>query len=89
MEKTASSIKSCVRLMDDKEWEKLSFDEVMEQGEDMAIFLNEYTFEIDLFKAGTEDEFAEAIKGLTDNKKMHKRFDELAKDPKTLDPKSS
>jgi len=76
------------RLIDDKEWEKLSFDDVMEKAEDNGIFLNEYTFEIDLFNAGTEDEFAEAIKGLTDNKKMHERFDKFAKDPKTLDPKS-
>jgi len=76
------------RLIDDKEWEKLSFDDVLEKAEDNGIFLNEYTFEIDLFNEGTEDEFAEAIKGLTDNKKMHERFDKFAKDPKTLDPKS-
>lgn len=76
------------RLIDDKEWDKLSFDEVLEKSEDNGIFLNKYTFEIDLFNAGTEDEFAEAIKGLTDNKKMHERFDKFAEDPKTLDPKS-
>lgn len=76
------------RLIDDKQWEKLSFDDVFKKAEDNGIFLNEYTFEIDLFNAGTEDEFAEAIKGLTDNKKMHERFDKFAKDAKTLDPKS-
>jgi putative ATP-dependent endonuclease of OLD family len=76
------------RLIDDKEWGKLSFNDLVERAEDNGIFLNEYTFEIDLFNAGTEDEFAEAIKGLTDNKKMRERFDKLAKDPKALDPKS-
>ena len=49
--------------------------------------LNDYTFEIDLFKEGAEDEFAEAMKGLTDNKAMHKRFDDLSKNPDKLDPK--
>lgn len=76
------------RLIDDKEWEKLSFDDVLDRAEDNGIFLNEYTFEIDLFNEGTEDEFAEAIKGLTDNKKMHERFEKFAKDPKPLDVKS-
>jgi putative ATP-dependent endonuclease of OLD family len=50
------------------------------------VFLNEFTFEIDLFNAGAEDEFAQAINGLTDNKKMHKRFEDLANDPTGLDP---
>jgi len=50
------------------------------------VFLNEFTFEIDLFQAGAKDEFAEAIKGLTGNKKMHARFNALALNPDSLDP---
>jgi putative ATP-dependent endonuclease of OLD family len=74
-------------LMDDKAYEKLSFDEVIAEAEDFGVFLNDFTFEIDLFKVGAEEAFAEAIKQLTDNKKMHKRFDDLEADPDTLDPK--
>src|SRR5438128_11527988 len=73
-------------LLDSKEWEKLSFDEIFAQGEDHGVFLNEFTFEIDLFNAGAEDEFAEAVKGLTENKKMRKRFSDLSADPSALDP---
>ncbi len=52
-----------------------------------GIFLNDFTFEIDLFKAGAGSELAEAVKSLTSNKKMHKRFEALADDPDSLDPK--
>jgi putative ATP-dependent endonuclease of OLD family len=76
-----------VRLIDEKDWEKLSFDDVMKVAKDFGIFLNKYTFEVDLFRDGTEDEFAQAMKELTDNKEMHKRFDELSKHPEKLEPK--
>ena len=77
-----------VRLFDVEEWKKLSFDDVLNNAEASGVFLNEYTFEIDLFQEGAEDEFAEAMKGLTKNKAMHKRFEELSKEPKKLDPNS-
>lgn len=76
-----------VHLVDDEEWKKLSFKEVLERAEDHGVFLNEFTFEIDLFRAGAEDEFAKAVKGLTTNKKMQKRFEVLSDDPDKLDPK--
>lgn len=76
-----------VRLLDEKEWEELSFDRVVKKAKEFGVFLNDYTFEIDLFKEGTEDEFAQAMKELTDNKEMHKRFDELCKNPEKLEPK--
>jgi putative ATP-dependent endonuclease of OLD family len=75
------------RMLDSNDWEKLSFGDVLSAAEEHGVFLNEFTFEIDLFRQGTEDEWAEAIKGLTDNKKMHERFEELSSDPSTLDPK--
>jgi putative ATP-dependent endonuclease of the OLD family len=74
-------------VLDSEEWEKLSFKEVLDLAEEQGVFLNEFTFEIDLFKAGAEEEFAETVKGLTENKKMHKRFEALVDDPGTLDPK--
>src|SRR5581483_9657304 len=74
------------RLLDDDEWKKLSFKDVLERAEENGVFLNDYTFEIDLFKAGAEDEFAQAINGLTDNTNMRDRFEEWAEDPTQLDP---
>ena len=76
-----------VLLFEAEEWEKLSFHEVLEKAEEFGIFMNDYTFEIDLFKEGTEDKFAKAMKGLTNNKAMHLRFDHLSKHPEKLDPK--
>jgi putative ATP-dependent endonuclease of OLD family len=75
------------QMLDVEEWKQLSFGDVLSVAEEHGVFLNEFTFEIDLFKEDTEDEWAEAIKGLTDNKKMHERFEELSNDPSTLDPK--
>ncbi len=76
-----------MQLMDQKEWEALSFEEVLARREKHGIFLNTFTFEIDLFKAGTEGKFAEAIASLSTNKKMHQRFRDLSADPGALDPK--
>lgn len=75
-----------IRLFDAKEWDELSISDVLKAAPNLGIFLNDYTFEIDLFREGTEDEFAQAMKGLTDNKAMHKRFDNLSKHPEALDP---
>lgn len=75
-----------VHLIDAEEWKKLSYNEVLERAEDQGVFLNDFTFEVDMFRAGAE-EFAEAVKELTTNKQMHKRFEALADDPDKLDPK--
>lgn len=56
----------------------------MAQAGDNGVFLNDFTFGIDLFKTGAEDEFAAAINGLTTNKKMLKRFEDLSRDPDKL-----
>ena len=71
-------------MMTKEQWDKLTFKEVLERAEESGVFLNTFTFEVDLFKAGNEDEFAEAINGLTNNKNMHVRFDELSADPDAL-----
>jgi len=72
-------------MMTPEQWDKCTFKEVLGRAEDSGVFLNTFTFEVDLFKTGNEDEFAEAIRGLTNNKKMHWRFDELSTDPESLD----
>jgi putative ATP-dependent endonuclease of OLD family len=73
-------------LIDKDEWRDMSFSQVLARAEESGVFLNEFTFEIDLFKADNEDEFAETIKGLTENKKMRARFEAWAQDPDTLNP---
>ncbi|MGH9327269.1 MAG: ATP-dependent nuclease [Terriglobia bacterium] len=73
-------------VMDPEVWNKLNFEDVLARAEDFGVFLNSFTFDVDLLRAGAEDAFAEAIKGLTNNKKMHDRFDALASDLDALDP---
>jgi putative ATP-dependent endonuclease of the OLD family len=73
------------RILDDATFEALTFEKILAKANAYGVFLNEFTFEIDLFKAGAEDEFDEAVKGLTGNKKMRERFSALASDPTMLD----
>jgi len=73
-------------LMKKKVWDALNYKGVFNQANDYGVFLNEFTFEVDLFKAGTEEEFSEAVGGLTTNKKMIARFKALSKDPDSLNP---
>jgi putative ATP-dependent endonuclease of OLD family len=68
-------------------WAKSSFEEVLALAPKHGVFLNEFTFEVDVFKAGAEDQFSEAVKALTRNKAIHKRFAALAADPASLDAK--
>lgn len=75
------------RLLPEEEWDEVTFEGVLEIAPKHGIFVNNFTFEIDLFKSGAHEAFAVAMKGLTSNKKIHERFDALAEDPDTLDPK--
>lgn len=73
-------------VMSSEEWERLTFKGVLDRAEGSGVFLNTFTFEIDLFRASAKNEFAEAVKGLTTNKEMHARFNTLSADPGKLDP---
>lgn len=73
------------KLLETAELEALPDEQILERATDYGVFLNNFTFEVDLFKAGAEDVFAEAIKGLTGNKKMQQRFDYLTIDPDSID----
>jgi putative ATP-dependent endonuclease of OLD family len=75
-----------LHLMPDLEFELASFDEVLANAPTAGVFLNEFTFEVDMFRAGMQAVFLKAVKGLSDNAKMHSRFQALAKNPATLDP---
>jgi putative ATP-dependent endonuclease of OLD family len=72
-------------ILSKKEWDEAEFDAILDMAPQAGVFLNGYTFEIDLFKANAAFEFLEAIKGVTDNKKMHQRFEEWRKSPSSLD----
>ena len=73
-------------LMNQDKWGELSFQQVLNTAPRYGVFLNAFTFEVDLFK-GAKRQFAKAIKGLTDNKKMSTRFEDWSKKPESLDPK--
>jgi len=68
-------------------WDESSYSEVLKLAPKCGVFLNEFTFEVDVFKTAAEKHFLTAIKALTANKKMHERFAALAADPSSLDPK--
>jgi putative ATP-dependent endonuclease of the OLD family len=50
-------------------------------------FLNDFTFEVDLFYCDAESHFRSAVTGLSTNEAMHKRFAALAARPSSMDPK--
>ena len=76
-----------LHLFPEDEWDEATFEEVLEAAPQHGVFVNEFTFEIDLFNSGAHKAFAVAIKDLTSNKKIHERFDALAEDPDAIDPK--
>lgn len=73
-------------ILDENVWEESDFAQVIKLASRHGIFLNEFTFEIDLFKAGAEAQFLKAVKKLTTNKKMHTRFVVLSNNPDSLAP---
>ena len=72
-------------ILPEDEWDKASFEELLELAPSHGVFLNDFTFEIDLFKNGAHEAFSEAIQNLTTNKKIHERFESLSQDPDSLD----
>lgn len=73
-------------ILDDKVWKENSFAQVLKLAPKNGVFLNKFTFEIDVLRAGAAQHYLAAIKGLTTNEKMHARFASLAKDPGSLEP---
>lgn len=69
------------------EWKDLSFEEVLALAPEKGVFLNEFTFEVDVFNAKAESYFHQAVKAATGNKAMHARFEALGDAPLTLDAK--
>lgn len=66
--------------------EDISFDDVLGLAPHYGVFLNDLTFEVDLFKAGAAVAFTQVIGGLTSNNKMKARFATLSQNPDNLHP---
>ena len=75
-----------ISIVDADKWDALSIDQVLSLAPKRGVFLNTFTFEVDLFQAGAAIAFSEAVNSLTTNKKIHARFKSLAGKPKTLVP---
>lgn len=73
------------QLVDDEVLAAMDFYERVDAAPDFGVFLNEYTFEVDLFRCGMEKHFRDAIAGLTTNKAMKARFEGWADAPWTID----
>jgi putative ATP-dependent endonuclease of OLD family len=74
-------------LMPAEAWEPLTYDQVLELAPEHGVFLNDFTFEVDLFYCDAEKHFQTAVAGLSTNQAMHKRFATLAAKPASMDPK--
>jgi putative ATP-dependent endonuclease of OLD family len=61
-----------------------SFQEDLALAPKYGVFLNDFTFEVDLFNEGASSFFLNAVKDLSTNKKMHARFEVLDTDPSSL-----
>lgn len=72
------------QLIDTGTWQRNSFEAILKLSHKYGIFMNSDTFEIDLFRAGLHDAFAEAMEDVGINNKMIERMNSWATDPKTL-----
>lgn len=65
-------------------WEAQDFESLLALAPKYGVFMNRHTFEVDLFKCGLQDAFAEAMEGLGRNAKAKERMKGWAIDPNTL-----
>lgn len=72
-------------LIDIDTWNKNDFEGILKLSHKYGVFMNSDTLEVDLFNAGLHGAFAEAMKDINVNKKMVKRMNDWAADPKNLD----
>ncbi len=73
-------------ILPEDEREDSTFEGILHGAPKHGFFLNEFTFEVDLFNNGAHEAFSEAMRNLTANKKIHERFEKLSVDPNSLDP---
>lgn len=75
------------RMLSSDLFDQLSYQQILELAPEHGVFLNDFTFEVDVFKAGAAAHFKTAALALSTNKKMHARFASLAADPTALEEK--
>lgn len=75
------------RLLSPDDWSSMSYEEILKAAPKYGVFLNEFTFEVDLFYCDAEKIFKRTVEALTTNKAMHKRFAALEADPSTFEAK--
>ncbi|GAA0913110.1 ATP-dependent endonuclease [Rothia nasimurium] len=73
------------QLVDGEVLAEMDFYERVDAAPDFGVFLNEYTFEVDLFRCGMHTHFRDAVAGLTTNRAMKVRFEGWANVPETMD----
>ena len=73
-------------ILQEDERKDATFEGILESAPEHGVFLNKFTFEIDLFRNGAHEAFSVAMKNLTTNKRIHERFEKLSLNPSSLDP---
>lgn len=75
-------------ILSPEDYELVTEDELIAVAEEHGLFLNTHTFEVDLFLAGHHEVMCDALKELSNNKKLRGRAEALKSDPASLDPES-
>jgi len=71
-------------LLDKTTWDANEFDDILKMAPDYGVFMNSHTLEVDLFKSGLEDAFAEAMESVGTNTSMRERMKGWAADSTSL-----
>jgi len=74
-----------VHLVDEATWEAQDFDGLLAIAPQYGVFMNSHTFEVDLFRSGLQEAFAEAMEHLGCSARARERMKGWSKDPDTLD----
>ncbi|MEK6320760.1 MAG: AAA family ATPase [Acidobacteriota bacterium] len=72
-------------LVDDATWDANSFDELSNMASTYGIFMNNHTFEVDLFEAGLAGECSEAMAAVAEGEPMKERMQRWASGMDVLD----
>jgi len=75
-------------LVDDSTWEAKDEDDLLEMAPAYGVFMNTDTFEVELFRAGLEAEFARAMTAVGKSTRMKERMREWANAPASLGRKA-
>lgn len=73
------------RLVDEATWEKKSFDYLLANAPKFGVCMNGHTFEVDLFKCGLHEAFAETMEALGGTTRAKERMKQWANEPNTLE----